>query len=353
MNKFFRFLALLAFLVLLSGLVSDGQVVTGRVRCEDALPSEICKQYDPEVLSGARPSFWFPKKVDIFELRKCPERGTDYINTRELPNPGDLSTAEVEALRQWLSDCRAKVYISGGDFRHFTGYLELLTGLAVERDSKFGQGRLEPGHPVSVGIEDLRFFCSQTGIITKPLPRERVIIATDSNRNPCIIVFRFGSSLIVYDGVTGPQTGRDRVRFILNLRQCLIGKRIPEATVNSNCNLEFTDPILLETVILQANDPNPRFLQTRLTVGEWYRLLIFSEAKISQFEAVPSQAHFRVINGTYGDFSFLNVTWQPRMRIEIFINAKEPRLGIQFLDSAYGDNTGSITIYLFRAVKRE
>lgn len=81
-----------------------------RSKYEKTIPPEILRRYDPDVVSGKRPKIVTITQAMIFSLRQEPDRGGDYYRLGF--EPEELSSAQQEILREWISH-GAKVVVWG------------------------------------------------------------------------------------------------------------------------------------------------------------------------------------------------------------------------------------------------
>ncbi len=199
----------------------------------ETIPPEILQQYDPGIVSGERPDFAMVTNEDIWDLREHPERGGDLV-LLEL-NIHKLSSPQIETLKNWVSK-GPRVYLNSADsvyrlIKPIFGMNHKNLGYVRQTQSVYSRPYLNEAHPVSTDVES-GVLCRSSCLGITGLPQDSsVILSADKSHTTVMIgAFKYGKGHIYFNTLTNPY-GRDLERFRLNLKQWLIGRKVPGSAV--------------------------------------------------------------------------------------------------------------------------
>jgi len=286
----------------------------------ETIPPEILQQYDPGVLSGERPIFATVSNADIWDLREHPDRGGDFVLLKIVA--GNLSSVQREIISNWVKD-GARVYLNskessalissvfGMGFNDF-GHVRMRTGPSRSGGPPFRYSSpyLNGNHPVST---DVNFSLSITGrcygLSLSNLPKNStVIVSADPSHTKVLVgAFKYGEGYIYFNTLNDP-TGRDRDRFLLNLSQWLIGKKVPGAASTEvfgaiSPAVPETEQLKIYDLLTLRNGDNlsGTILNESFTVQTTYATLSFPKDAIKRIVFESEKTEIQIMELRRGD----------------------------------------------------
>lgn len=212
----------------------------------NSIPPEILKQYDPLVFSSEWPygKVHVIKKSEIWDLRgrekgQHPGKFATFAFT-----PRDLSSIQLEIVRKWVKR-GATIYLRGArNMKRKIGFFNdeeydvhsVRNWVCWKKRCWKGIDLLD--HPIYTDVRDIFAITNHHKYDNKyrsafrgvgGLPEESEVLVKVKGI-PLLGYFHYGKGTVWFDTLTRV-TGRDADRFILNLRQWLIGGKVPPPAV--------------------------------------------------------------------------------------------------------------------------
>lgn len=193
---------------------------------KNTIPPQILGWYDPDILSGKRPTFYYLKNEDIWNLP--PKSDIDIIILDNL-RIDSLTPIHIQKLLDWI--------YNGTDVAITWGWvsqkLETLFGFKTKEHKNSKKFYLNKKCVINIDIKEEEFELHYTRIMTNLPSKTLVIIGTDKYLNEAAMgIIYYGNGRILFDLInTWGNMNYTRSRFQLNLFQWLIGKDVPIVTL--------------------------------------------------------------------------------------------------------------------------
>jgi hypothetical protein len=275
----------------------------------ETIPPEILQQYDPGIISGERPEFAVVRNEDIWDLREHPDRGGDLV-LLDL-NIHKLSSPQIETIKNWVRK-GARVYLNSRDsvyrlIKPIFGMNHESLGYVRQTQSVYSRPYPNEVHPVMTDVES-GILCRSTCLGVTGLPQERTVILSADKSHTIVMIgaFKYGKGHIYFNTLTNPY-GRDLERFQLNLRQWLIGKKVPGSATTemfgytslgvSQEQLERHDLLTLRN----GDSLSGTILNESFTIETTYATLSFPKKEIKRIIFESERAEIQIMELGRGD----------------------------------------------------
>lgn len=194
---------------------------------KDTIPPQILEWFDLDVISEKRPSYYYLRNEDIWDLPE--ETDIDIIILDNL-RVDVLTPIQIEKLQNWVR--------SGIDVAMTRGWvpqkLETLFGFRIKKlHRSTGKFYLNKECIINIDIKEEKLEIRYNEVVINLLSKTLVIISADRSFDEAIMgIIYYGKGRIYFDLVgTWGYLDYTRSRLQLNLSQWLIGKDIPILTL--------------------------------------------------------------------------------------------------------------------------
>lgn len=192
------------------------------------VPPDILKQFNKDIISGKQPKI---AKIgitqeEIFSLRQILKE--DFVQLDF--SPSDLSTIELDILKNWIMGQHKKILLIGRDLENYQELFEF--NAAGGKEKKWVAFSLNHEMPVCTDVSEVSAYnCSY--IETKhPSDLEAVAWIDHDKTRPLMGTFTYGRARVYFmPGLSrSDYRGADKDRLLLNLLHWMMGLKIPGAT---------------------------------------------------------------------------------------------------------------------------
>jgi len=240
-----KIIILVSFIVILA--VISGNLANASIPRDTYLkymPPEILDAFDPSITKGERPSFHSIDNSDIWDLRKKPIFGVDWVRLEWNFDLHSLLPVQKEILISWVRN-GGRLYVGAGPVTLGYGFgepsKEVIIGLiklffpkvTVYEPVKPGtKVFLNEKHPISKDVKNFTVKWWRYALDNLPPESEVLVGADEKLTKGLLILFSYGRGKIFFHAPWDFDYSYDNLRFALNRAQWLIGEPVPDITLS-------------------------------------------------------------------------------------------------------------------------